>query len=154
MIMKQYPVRRATAPTLHLLASPDGSGTTDLARELERSNSAVRFTFDEWMQQLYRLPDDDPGYGELAERCTNLIWDTACQVLGAGADAVLDWNQWSRSERAAWQDRARIAGFRVALHLLPGEAGQPDRRFEEPCPDEDLEVRIEGPEREHPTSRE
>ncbi|GAB3765125.1 putative kinase [Microlunatus parietis] len=150
--MKQYPVRRATAPTLHLLASPDGSGTSDLARELERSHPAVRFTLDEWMQQLYRLPDDDPGYREFADRCTALIWDTAGQVLGAGTDAVLDWNLWSRSERTAWRDRARIAGFRAVVHLLPGRAGRSDPRFEEPCADEELEIRIVSPERKLPSS--
>lgn len=152
--MKQYPVRRATAPTLHLLASPDGSGITDLARELERACPAVRFTLDEWLLRLYRLSADDPGYDEHASRCTALIWDTARQVLGAGADVVLDWNARTREDRVSWRDQARIAGFRSALHLLPGRTDRSDPGFEEPGPDEDLEVRIEAPEREHPTSRE
>ncbi|WP_161605977.1 AAA family ATPase [Microlunatus speluncae] len=166
--MKQYPARRARVPSVHLLAGLNGSGKTRLARELELRCPAVRFTLDEWMLRLHRLPIDDPRYGELAAQCQELIWDTARQVLATHTDVVLDWNQWSRERRAGWRDRIRAAGARPVLHhvRVPLEvavgqaAGRRDPYahaldragiehlaglFEEPGADEGLEIRIVTP---------
>ncbi len=106
-------------PTVHLLAGLNGAGKTTHARTLEREAGAVRFTLDEWMLALYRLPYDDPRYADLAQRCTDVIWTTARQVLSAGVDVVLDWNLWSRDRRQAWRERAEAAGCRPVLHYLP-----------------------------------
>ncbi len=168
--MKQYPARRARVPTVHLLAGRNGSGKTRLARELELRCPAVRFTLDEWMLRLHRLRFDDPAYGELAAECRELIWETARQVLATHTDVVLDWNLWSREQRATWRDRAQAAGARPVLHhvRVPLEvaisqaaarrdpyAHDLDRAgiehlsglFEEPGSDEQLEIRIVVPER-------
>jgi hypothetical protein len=108
-----------------------------------------------------------PEYGDLAESCKLLIWDTALQVLPSGTDVVLDWNQWSRERRAVWRDKARAAGFPAILHHVrtPLDAavervsnratdGDPwshrldeagvrhlARIFEPPGPDEGLDIR-------------
>ncbi len=71
------------------------------------------------MLSLYRLPYDDARYADLAQRCTDVIWTTAQQVLSAGVDVVLDWNLWSRDRRRAWRQRAEAAGCRPLLHYLP-----------------------------------
>lgn len=68
------------------------------------------------MLRLYEVSYDDPSYPGLRERCTDLIWDVAQQVLDTGTDVVLDWNQWSRSRRATWRDRALSAGYQAVLH--------------------------------------
>lgn len=68
------------------------------------------------MLRVHDLRYDDPAYPALADRCKDLIWDTALQVLGAGVDVVLDWNQWSRERRAEWAARARAQGSEPVLH--------------------------------------
>lgn len=93
-----------------------GSGKTSLALALAEEHGAVRFTLDEWMLRLHGLSFDDPAYGELASRCQELIWDTAQQVLSAGADVVLDWSMWSRERRRLWSARVINAGCRVVVH--------------------------------------
>jgi len=104
-------------PTVHLLCGLNGSGKTTLARELEVSLPAVRFSLDEWMLRFYPgLHYASEDYGSRAETCKGLIWETALQVLRAGTDVVLDWNQWSRARRATWHENARAAGFAVLLH--------------------------------------
>ena len=57
-------------------------------------------------------------YAELAEACKSLIWDTALQILSAGTDVVLDWNQWSRERRAVWAGKAQAAGAAVVVHYV------------------------------------
>lgn len=115
-------VRRRAVPgnsTVHLLCGLPGAGKTTLARQLESGLPAVRFSLDEWMLRLY--PDlhfAAGNYGELAEKCKLLIWDTARQVLEGGTDVVLDWNQWSRERRAVWGGRAEAAGAAVVLHYV------------------------------------
>ena len=106
-------------PTVHLLCGLPGAGKTTLARQLEAGLPAVRFSLDEWMLSLY--PEHhfaSRDYGELAETCKLLIWDTARQVLQCGTDVVLDWNQWSRGRRAVWAGKAEAAGAAVVVHYV------------------------------------
>jgi predicted kinase len=109
---------RAESATVHLLAGLNGSGKSTHARQLEKDCPAVRFSLDEWMLRLYQLRYDEPSYPALAERCMSLIWDTAQQILAAGTDVVLDWNQWSRARRRTWRERVEAAGHQLVLHHL------------------------------------
>jgi predicted kinase/8-oxo-dGTP pyrophosphatase MutT (NUDIX family) len=157
-----------STPQVHLLAGLNGAGKTTFARHLEADLPAVRFTLDEWMLRLHNLRYDDPAYPVLAESCKSLIWDTALQVLKAGVDVVLDWNQWSRQRRAEWAAKARAHGFEPVLHYVricldtaiaqasvrnardPAYAHTLDAAavrhlasiFEEPSEDEDLHLQI------------
>ena len=112
------PGNRTCTPRVHLLGGLNGAGKTTYARRLEADVPAVRFTLDEWMLRLHDLRYDDPAYPELAERCKSLIGDTALEVLRAGVDVVLDWNQWSRERRREWATRATQAGFEPVLHCV------------------------------------
>jgi predicted kinase len=112
------PESHIRTPQVHLLAGLNGAGKTTYARRLEAELPAVRFTLDEWMLRLHGLPYDDPAYPALAESCKGLIWDTALQVLRAGVDVVLDWNQWSRDRRAEWAAKASAQGFQPVLHYI------------------------------------
>jgi hypothetical protein len=122
-----------STPTVHLLAGLNGAGKTTHARRLERDCPAVRFTLDEWMLRLYQLRYDDPRHPELAERCKDLIWATAQQVPAAGTDVVLDSNQWSRTHRATWRDKAMAAGYHPVLHYLAGARRDRHRSGRTPC---------------------
>jgi predicted kinase len=98
------------------------SGKTACAKTLQRTSSAVRFTLDEWMLQLFpQLRFDDAEYAQRVEAVQDLIWEVASQVLANGLDVVLDWNFWS-VERRRWAiDRARTAGADCVLHLIPAD---------------------------------
>jgi predicted kinase len=112
------PENHIRTPRVHLIAGLNGAGKTTYARHLEAELPSVRFTLDEWMLRLHDLRYDDRAYPALAESCKSLIWDTALQVLVAGVDVVLDWNQWSRERRAEWAARARAQGFEPVLHYI------------------------------------
>jgi predicted kinase len=106
-------------PTVHLLCGLNGAGKTTYARRLAEERDAVRFSLDEWMLRLHSdLRFDASEYGPLAERCKELIWEVARQVLALGHDVILDWNSWSRARRATWHGRAREAGYGTLLHYL------------------------------------
>lgn len=106
------------AADIHLLAGLNGAGKTTLAKELATSLPGVRFSLDEWMLRLHGLAFDDDGYAALADRCRELIWDTAAQVLAADVDVILDWNMWSRKRRADAVRRAGALGVRPQLHYV------------------------------------
>jgi predicted kinase len=160
----------ASSPLVHLLAGLTGAGKTAYARELETQQPAVRFSLDEWMLRLYQLRYDDPRYPALAEACKDLIWDIARQVLRAGVDVVLDWNQWSRARRHEWSSKVTESGYVPILHYIrvtPETAiARAEQRaahrtagahvldadailhllsiFEEPAEDENIELHIVG----------
>ncbi len=91
----------------------------------------MRFSLDEWMLRLYPLRYDDPGYAERAERCKDLIWSLAEQILALRQDVVLDWNQWSRHRRSVWRRRIESAGHHAVLHHVRVPLDLAIRRVEE-----------------------
>ena len=121
--------------TVHLLVGLNGAGKTTHARRLEQDLPAARFSLDERMIRAHGLPYDDPAYPALAEAEQEEIWQEALLVLARGTDVVLDWNQWSRSRRAQWRERARVAGCGVVVHHVRAP-------LEEPSPDEGMEIRV------------
>lgn len=70
------------------------------------------------MLRLHRTRFDDVRYPELAERCRELIWSTAAQVLRTETAVILDWNMWSRARRAEAVRRANELGVACHLHYL------------------------------------
>jgi predicted kinase len=107
---------RVATPVVHLLCGLNGAGKTTHARTLE-ATGAVRFSLDEWMLALHPgLRFDEPAWPAHADRCREVIWSTALQVLRRGVPVVLDWNLWSAERRRTWAERVRAAGFRPLLH--------------------------------------
>lgn len=106
------------SPEIHLLAGLNGAGKTTHARHLAATLPAARFSLDEWMLRLYDLSFDDEWYPSRAERCRALIWDLTAHIVRAGTSVVLDWNMWSRSQRADAVQRAADVGATCHLHHL------------------------------------
>jgi AAA domain len=101
-----------------------GVGKTTFARRLEHDLSAVRFTHDEWMTQLY---GEDP-HVECAEledmrrRVHVLMEPVWSRCLQSGLDVVLDFGLWSRQERDVLRVKIAALGALARLYrvtLLP-----------------------------------
>lgn len=74
-------INKVKSPTVFMLHGFLGSGKTTFARHLEHKYTALRFTHDEWMQQLYGI---DP------RRLILLITHNGCSTLWSpyGRDAL------------------------------------------------------------------
>jgi predicted kinase len=57
------------------------------------------------------------------------LWDLATQVLMLGADVILEYGFWSRSEREAFRERAAQLGARSELHLTDASQDELVRRL-------------------------
>lgn len=107
---------------IHLVIGSTGAGKSTYARTLAAERGAVRFAIDEWMAALF-FPErpEDAGfdwYMPRIERCTEVIWDVASQVVGAGSSVVLEIGLTGRAERAAFYARVDGAGLPLRLHVV------------------------------------
>ena len=102
--------------TVHLLCGLPGSGKTTFARELEKTHRAVRYTYDEWMVQLYgRSPEQ---FETLFNRVSNLIWRIATRNLALGTDVILDKGFWYKKDRENTRQAAAAIGAETKLYFL------------------------------------
>lgn len=101
--------------TLFLLIGLPGAGKTTLARRLEREQSALRLTPDEWMTPLF-------GAGESSDKRwileSRLLWGMAARALTLGMNVILDYGCWAKEERDLFRSRAAELGVRFELHVL------------------------------------
>jgi len=104
--------------TAHLIHGYLGAGKTTLARQLELSLPAIRFTHDEWMARLYGTDPPLEHFSEFYRRVSEQIGAVWPRCLELGLDVVLDLGFWSRSQRD--ETRAQIAriGAEVRLYRL------------------------------------
>src|SRR5262245_30776939 len=105
-------------PTVHLIHGYLGAGKTTLARRLETTLPAIRFTHDEWMARLYGEDPPVALYGDHFRRVSEQIGDVWPRCVELGLEVVLDLNFWSRRQRD--ETRAKIAahGARSLLYRL------------------------------------
>ena len=102
--------------TVHLLCGLPGSGKTTFARELEKTHRAVRYTYDEWMVQLYgRSPEQ---FEILFNRVSNLIWRIATRNLALGTDVILDKGFWYKKDREHVRHAATAIGAETKLYFF------------------------------------
>jgi predicted kinase len=104
--------------TLYLLHGFTGAGKTTFARKLERELSALRFTPDEWLVQLYGNNPPEDRFSEHYERVTNLIWQLTMQLLRSNLDVILDFGFWSWSSRDEACLKAQAVGASVKLYSI------------------------------------
>lgn len=104
---------------VHLLCGFNGAGKSTYARSLAADLPAVRLSQDAVVRAAH--PDLDVGsdaHGRIAHRVRESLWAIAVQILDAGVDVILDWNQWSRDRRAHWRSAALSAGHEAVVHHL------------------------------------
>lgn len=124
-------------PKAFLLHGFLGVGKTHLARRLEETHHAVRFTHDEWMRRLYG--DDPPAerFPDYAARVFGTMESVWTRCLDLGTNVVLDFGFWSVAERAQARALVKAHGgepllYRlscpdaVALARIAQRNGQPD----------------------------
>lgn len=110
--------RKAKESRLIIVCGLPGSGKTTLAKSLENSLRAIRFSPDDWMDALsINLWDE-----ENRARIEALQWKIAQQLLALGIVVIIEWGTWGRSERDALRLGARALGAAVELHYLNASA--------------------------------
>lgn len=89
--------------TAHLIHGYLGAGKTTFAKALEDETPSIRFSHDEWMQKLYGDDPPDELFASYSKQVSDVMEEVWTRCLKIGADVILDYGFWSRSER----DRVR-----------------------------------------------
>ena len=116
--------------TAHLIHGFLGVGKTTLARQLERSIPAIRFSHDEWMTRLY---GDDPPvehFAELYRRVCQQVEEVWPRCLELGLNVVLDFGFWTRRERDVVRARIAATGAQACLYRLTCSGVESWRRID------------------------
>ena len=95
-----------------------GSGKTTYAKRLEREHSAVRFSVDEWMIDLYGHHMPREVFDERLAAIKDLLWDVARRLLTLGVNVVLDFGFWKREERLKFKNRTEEVGATPTLYFF------------------------------------
>jgi predicted kinase len=110
--------RAGTGSRLIIVCGLPGSGKTTLAKVLESSLRAVRFSPDEWMDALSTNLWDEEMRGKIEA----LQWKFAQQLLALGLTVIIEWGTWGRTERDTLRLGARALGAGVELHYVSAPA--------------------------------
>ena len=115
---------------VHLVCGPVGAGKTTYSRDLASIHTAVVFSMDEWMQNLFGgdLPKeadmakvDFAWFAERVDRCEVEIWSIAEQLLKNGQDVVLDLGFIRKARRDKARGAASAHGFNHLLHIVDAD---------------------------------
>jgi predicted kinase len=110
---------------VNLVSGSTGAGKTTLACKLAEEKLAVRFSIDEWMNNLY-WPDQEPGADycwaiERVERCERQIWMSAMEVLRCGREVVLDLGFSELRQRARFAKLAAGAEAELVTYFVTAD---------------------------------
>jgi predicted kinase len=108
--------------TTHIVFGPQGAGKTTYSRKLAENATAVRFSIDEWMIELFG--PDLPKSMSLSwimprvQRCEARIWSVVSQIGKAGGSVVLDLGFMRIDDRRRFSDLAKESGMASQLHFV------------------------------------
>jgi predicted kinase len=102
---------------LAIVCGLPGSGKTTLATKLEAEYGAVRFSPDDWMDDLGTNLHDSAARAKIEQ----LQWKLAQKILAVGGRVIIEWGTWARSERDTLRTTARKLGAAVELHYLQAD---------------------------------
>jgi predicted kinase len=117
-------------PIVHLISGPVGSGKTSYSRKLASEHTAVVFSIDEWMQNLFGgdLPEQAEmaqvafaWFSERVDRCESQVWSVAKQLLSQGQSVILDFGFIRKARRDKARGTASGFGFRTLLHVVDAD---------------------------------
>ena len=101
---------------IHLIHGFMGFGKTTLAKQLEKSLHAVRFTHDEIMLARYgRTPDD---FKKCCEEVTQYIKNETIKEIAKGNNIILDFGFWDKETRQEYYSWAKSLTDKVYFHAL------------------------------------
>jgi predicted kinase len=133
---------------VNLVSGSTGAGKTTFARKLAEEKMAVRFSIDEWMNNLY-WPDQEPGADyrwaiKRVERCERQIWMSALEVLRCGRDVVFDLGFTEHRQRARFAKLAAEAEAELVTYFVTADTdlrrARVRQRNEEKCETFEFEV--------------
>src|SRR6185312_7039065 len=104
--------------TLHLMVGLPCSGKTTLAKQLERDQSALRLTADEWHVRLFGQDAEKPEHDARHSLIEAMLWNVASRALELGTNVILDFGFWAREEREDYRSRAKQLGASSEVHFL------------------------------------
>jgi len=94
-----------------LLEDYPGTGKTTLAKQLETVHQALRLCPDEWIKVVIRDETNKVELDRLRDPIEGLQWITAQKVLRLGTSVILENGFWSKEERLAYRNKAKIKNY-------------------------------------------
>jgi predicted kinase len=104
--------------TLHLMVGLPCSGKTTLAQKIEREQSALRLTPDEWQVRLFGQDVEEPEHDARHSLIESMLWNIASRSLELGTNVILDFGFWAQEEREDFRLRAKQLGASSEVHFL------------------------------------
>ncbi|PRC90623.1 AAA family ATPase [Solimicrobium silvestre] len=109
-------------PRIHLVIGPVGAGKSTFALQLGQDNNAIRLNLDDWMAELFRPDRPDINvmewYIARTKRCIEQIWKITLNLIGTGADVVLEIGLIQQRDREALYARIDEHGIDLAIYVL------------------------------------
>ena len=102
--------------TVHFMHGFMGFGKTTIAKRLALRLPAVRLYNDEWMVPLYGRGPHGDKHDDYWMRVHTLQWDLARDIIRTGADVILDYGFWGKSDRKKLAARALEFADKVIIH--------------------------------------
>jgi predicted kinase len=108
-----------------LISGLVGAGKSTYARELEKTNGAVRFSIDEWMATLFKADwPDDLNFKWSMERIYRIedqIWSMVEKLISINVTAVLDLGLLKLEHRQKFYELAATHGYEIETHLIEAD---------------------------------